>query len=616
MDKVVLTILIAASVYFFVQPFMRRLRLVTRGKGALKSRPLGPRILRWIPEVLFQSKIIRERPFAGLMHALVFWGFIAFGLETLDHFFHGYGGTLLGHGRFHEVFSWIVSLFAILVLIGILSLAIRRFIFRPAALGHFSATSLIVGLFISVLMITYLLAQTSFTPGSRSAAVNWWVHALVLLAFLPLIVHSKHLHLVLSPFTTFFKDLKLAAIQRLDFEKEEFGAEKLSDLQKHTILGAFTCVECGRCKDQCPANNTGKKLDPKELMLTLRRGLLADINSEAVREDLVAEEILWQCTSCGACTYQCPVGIDQVVPIIDLRRGRVANSLFPDTMKPLFKNLETAGNPWGYPPHTGGEFLEANGFPKYDGQPVLYWMGCLARYDDEYRKVALDFAKLLNASGLQWGVLADERCTGDAARRAGNEFLFTMLAEQNIEMLNAAAPPRIVSTCPHCVWTLEEYRAFGLSETIAVTHHTTFIRELLESRRLSLAAPAGGSDGSLSYHDACYLSRYPGRDGVSDPRQVLRAAGTSITEPRRTRSRSFCCGAGGGMLFAEETAGTRINHARVDELVKTGAKTFATACPFCRMMLKDGLADKGHETIPVRDIAQIVAERLASGAHR
>ncbi len=608
MDKVVLTILIVASFYFFARPLRQRLLIVAKGKGAISTDPPGPRIGRWISEVLFQSKVIRERPFAGVMHALVFWGFLAFALESLDHFVHGYGGSFLGDGAFHAGFSWIVAIFAILVLIGILSLALRRFIVRPESLGHFSSTSLIVVFFISILMVTFFLAQFTFEEGTTAATVNWWVHAVVLLAFLPLIVRSKHLHLVLSPVTTFTKDLSLVALKPLDFEKEEFGAESLADLQKHTLLGAFTCVECGRCHDQCPAQNTGKALDPKELMLALRRGILADVTAEAVRDDLVTEEVIWQCTTCGACTYQCPVGIDQVIPIIDLRRGKVANSVFPETMMPLFKNLETAGNPWGYPPHTAGEFIEESGFPKFDGQPILYWMGCLARFDDRYKKVGQAFARVLNAAGIEWGVLADERCTGDAARRAGNEFLFTMIAEQNIEMLNAAAPAKIVSTCPHCVWTLNEYREFGLSEKIEIEHHSQFIADLIWDGKIKSPVDAAGE--RTAYHDACYLSRYQDPVGSQHPRQILGAMGACITEPRRTGSQSFCCGAGGGMLFTEETAGTRINHERVGELLETGAKTFATACPFCRMMLEDGLADKGQEGIPVKDLAQVVAETL------
>jgi Fe-S oxidoreductase len=343
-------------------------------------------------------------------------------------------------------------------------------------------------------------------------------------------------------------------------------------------------------------------------MLDLEKGLLKDPAAEIIAGGIISEEVIWQCTTCGACTDQCPVGIDQVVPILDIRRGLVANGSFPETFTTMFKNLETSGNPWAYPAEHGQEFVNDQGFPIYEkgAHDVLYWMGCLGRNDDKYRKTASAFRRVLDAAGVKWGVLADEKCTGDAARRAGNEFLFTMLCEGNVEVLNAAAPKKIVATCPHCVRTIEEYRDFGLDPAIEITHHAAFIDELTRSGALKLDA----SGEPVTYHDPCYISRYQKPNGVEAPRRVLEAAGATITEPRRTGSRSFCCGAGGAMVFAEETEGKRINHERVDELLETNAKTVAVGCPFCRLMVSDGLADRGHEDVAVKDIAQITAERL------
>lgn len=609
MQAIVLTLLIVTSAALFLRPLAKRFRIVRVGGGTLAVDPLGPRLGRFIREVLLQVTIIRERPVAGFMHALVFWGFLAFGLETLDHFAGGYGGTILGHGAFHDVFSAVLTVVAIGVIVGMVALAVRRFVLRPASLGKLSLESLVVTGFILALMVTYLLPEFGVVQRDTTAGrVNWWIHALVILAFLPLIVHSKHLHLVLSPATTFYKAFTLAPLAPLDFEKEEFGAEKLSDLSRHTLLGAFTCVECGRCQDHCPAFNTGKRLNPKELMLRIEAAALADVNQPAVGENAVPEEMLWQCTTCGACTDQCPVGIDQVVPILDLRRGLVANGSFPDTFTGFFKNLETSGNPWAYSAADGEAFIEKEAFPTFEAgkTDVLYWMGCLGRYDDKYRKVARAFATSLSAAGITWGVLPGERCTGDAARRAGNEFLFTMLAEQNVELLNAAKPKKIVATCPHCVRTLSEYVDFGLDASIDITHHSAYLAELTESGALPTTA---GTDG-LTYHDPCYLSRYAKPGGVSDPRDVIRKTGHAISEPARTGSRSFCCGAGGAMVFAEEKAGKRVNHERVDELLETGASEVAVGCPFCRIMISDGLADRDRADVPVRDIAELVAERL------
>jgi len=604
-----------ASFVAFLRPMRRRLDIVRLGKGTLEPTRIGDRARRALSEVLLQTKIIRERPFAGFMHALVFWGFVAFAIETLDHFANGFGGSVLGHGAVRAGVSRALIPFAFLVLVGIVALAVRRAVFRPKALGKFSVESMIVAGFIALLMVTFLLPELGFVDETTAMGrINWWAHAGVILVFVPLIVHSKHLHLVLSPATTFLKDFRIAPLQKLDFEKEEFGAEKLSDLHKHTLLGAFTCVECGRCQDHCPAFNTGKRLNPKAIMLDIERGLLADPNAAAVRDDLVTPEVLWQCTTCGACSDQCPVGIDQVVPILDLRRGLVAGGSFPDTFKSFFKNMETAGNPWAYPAHTGAEFTTEAGYPAFDdSKDVLYWMGCLARYDDAYRAVSKDFTKILDAASVKWGVLPEETCTGDAARRAGNEFVFVMQAEQNVAAINATSTKKIVATCPHCVRSLEEYKDFGLRADIEIVHHTELIDDLQRSGNLPGRAEGAGG---LTYHDPCYLSRYRKPAGVTMPRDILTRTGHSITEPERTKSRSFCCGAGGAMLFTEERAGKRINHERTDELLATGAKEVAVGCPFCRMMIRDGLADRGKPEIPVRDVAQIVAAALPPSTGR
>ena len=574
-----------------------------RAKGTLFLQPVGPRIGRFISEVLFQSKVIRERPLPGFLHALVYWGFLAFGLETVDHFARGYGTTFLGTGAFHQAFSTFVAFFAFLVLIGILGLTYRRFVLRPKTLGKFSPTSLTVSAFISILMVTYLAKYFGWVEeGTWAGQVNWWLHALVILAFLVLIPQSKHLHLVLSPVTTFLKDLKIARIRPLDFEKEELGAEKLLDLHPHTVLGAYSCVECGRCKDHCPANSTGKVLDPKQFILDLRRGYETEPGGPAVGE-FVNSEAIWQCTTCGACTTQCPVGIEHLIPMIELRRGSVMSAgKFPAPMANLFKGLETTGNPWSYDPGSAEPFLNKNEVPTYGGQEVLYWMGCMARYDAQYQKTSKAFMGLLRQSGVSWGVLRNETCTGDAARRAGNEFLFQQQARQNIATLNGAKPKTIVSTCPHCIWTIEEYKDMGLDSSIRVVHHTEFLRPFVENGKIK----SRDETKKLVYHDPCYLSRYTDAGGVSNPRAVLDHVSKDRVEPTRSGSRSFCCGAGGAMLFTEEKQGKRVNHERADELLATGAEVIATGCPFCRLMITDAVRDRGKDNVKVADIAEIL----------
>lgn len=606
-EQLFLTALIIVSCYLFALPMWKRLHLVMRGRQGFHLDRMGDRWLRFIKEVLIQWKVIQERPFTGLMHTFVFWGFLLFVLETFHHFATAYGWHPLGEGDFHRTYGAVVAFFAILVLIGMAGLAFRRFVLRPKALGKFSWSSAAIALFIEILMITYLLNYFDLLTSSTARHGNWWIHAVTILAFLVLIPHSKHLHLVLSPFTTFLKDFELARIRPLDFEKEEFGVEKLSDFGAHTILGAFTCVECGRCFDHCPASQTEKPLNPKQLMLDLRAGLLRNFDEVAVGTT-VKEEILWQCTTCGACTYQCPVGIDQVIPIIEMRRARVAAAEFPDTLRPLFDNLEKSGNPWKYPADQAEEFLESNHFPIFEDQEVLYWLGCMGRFDFYYQKVAVAMADILTAAGVSWGILRKERCTGDAARRTGNELVFQMLAEHNIELLNSSQPRLVVTTCPHCLRTLQEYRQLGLNPQIPLIHHSEYISHLLRDGKLALSK---SKMDNVVYHDACYLSRYLGVAYARYPRELILKAGASLVELKHHRGHSFCCGAGGGLLFTEETAGERINYRRVKELLQTGANSVGTACPFCQLMLRDGLSDLGKEFIPVNDIAELISISLA-----
>lgn len=603
-EKMLLTSAIIAGLYGFIAPILTRFRAIQMASKGFVIDQIPRRLWRFVWEVLLQGTVIKQRPFAGLMHALVFWGFLAFIPITLDHFARGFGFYLLGRSELYATLSTIVAVLAVAVLIGMIALLVRRFVFRPPALGPVKLESGIVGLLIVILMVTYLLDLYTFTDhGSVAAKANWWVHSLSILAFMWLIPRSKHLHLVLSPVTTFLKDFELARIRPLDFEKEEFGAVKLKDLSAHTALGAFTCVECGRCYDHCPARSTGKLLDPKKLMLDLRDGFLKD-PEQAIVGATIDEEILWQCTTCGACTFQCPVGIDQVVPIIETRRGMTAEGNVPHTFNTFFGNLERLQNPWAYPTPQAHEFISENQYPEYDGQEWLYWMGCLARFDLTYRKVSLALKKILDAGGVSYGVLKDEQCTGDAARRAGNEFLFQQLATANVEMLKAAGVKKIVATCPHCVRTISEYKDFGLDRDVEIIHHSQLINDLVGSGKITLSRE---TETATVYHDPCYLSRYGSPSDMKNPRELL---GNPL-EPGRTGEKSFCCGAGGGMIFAEETKGKRVNRERTEELLATGAEKIAVGCPFCQIMIRDAANDLGKgDHVPVLDVAQFVVERM------
>lgn len=616
LQALIFTAIAAASIHLFWKELSRRLAAAGRAQGDWPKDEAQRRWLRVLREVLLQSRIIRHRPLPGLAHAVVFWAFLAFGLETLNHLSQAYWapGFLPASGLFHILFQGFVACFAWTAAAGIVYLAFRRFVLRPAPLGDkLSWESGLVALFILTLMLTYLAKYHGWIqPGTRAAQVNWWLHSTVLLAFLALIPRSKHLHLVLGPFAVWFRAETPGELRPLDFEKEETGVTALEQLGKANALALFACVECGRCLEHCPAAATGKALDPKQLVLNMRQAFLDDPAKPAVASGQLDAEWLWQCTTCGACAEQCPTGNDQPLSILELRRGLTSEGEFPDTLRTLFDNLERSGNPWRYPAQDATAFIEGAAIPWHSGQKVLYWMGCMARYDEAYQKIALDFVAVLKAAGVDFGVLRKEKCTGDAARRAGNEMAFQELAMENVEHLNAAAPELIVSTCPHCIRTLEEYKT--LSEDfrlvdVPIVHHSQFIRQLIEKGRLRLdPAKAGALDAV--YHDACYLSRYKGDELIDAPREVLRAGGARLREAEEHGRRSFCCGAGGAQLFMEETAGTRVNHARTDQLLATGAETICTSCPFCRTMLSDGARDKGRDEVRVLDLAQVVAAAL------
>lgn len=618
----IFTVLTIAAGALFWQELSRRLKAVRKAKGPLDRDQPERRWARVLREVLLQTRVIRHRPLPGLAHALLVWAFLAFALETVNHLSQTWlpGGFLPSAGTFHALFQGVVAVFAWAATAGIVVLAFRRFILRPRTLGPTLAwSSGLVALFILLLMLTYLAKVYAWIePVGVVADVNWALHTLVLLGFIVLIPRSKHLHLVLGPVAVFYRNETPGALAPLDFENEEMGVTTLAGLRQNNALAVFACVECGRCMEHCPATQTGKALDPKELVLKMRDGYLADPSAPALESQIPADW-LWQCTTCGACAEQCPTGNDQPLTILEFRRGLTSEGIFPDTLRTLFDNLERSGNPWRHAPADGAAFLRESNIPLHDGsQKVLYWMGCMARYDDAYRKVALDFTRILTAAGVAFGVLKDEKCTGDAARRAGNEFVFQQLAQENSALINAADPDLIVSTCPHCVKTLGEYRGLAgdmRMKDVPVVHHSQFIRQLLDQGRLRLQPGSLTElERRLVYHDPCYLSRYQDDSAVDSPREVLRASGVDLREAERHGRRSFCCGAGGAQLFMEETEGQRVNHARTEELLKADAAGVCVACPFCRTMLKDGLTDKGHGDMPVLDLAQVVARCLEPSA--
>jgi len=609
-ERVLLVLIIAVSLAIFWRRLSKVLDIVRRSRATpdFEVAPLAPRVRQFIWEVMLQGKVIRQRPLPGLAHAFVFWGFCAFALVTVNHLASGFGlrflSTKSAFGRFYFGF---VALWAVAVAISIAGLFVRRFLVRPKWLGEVSVESGVIAFLIFALMMTYLTGLW-FGEGTLGGRVSWWLHTAALLIFLPLIPHTKHLHLALSPVTVFLRRAGFSRIPPLSGD-EDFGLDTGKDVTRIDSLQAFSCVECGRCTEHCPAYNTGKVLNPKEIILGLR-GYLKEFGPSgeaALLGKHISEEAAFQCTTCGSCEFQCPVGIQHLPMIIGLRRGAVNTGKWEDEHgTKLFLNLERNGNALGFPANERQKFIAKNGLPIYDGsQEYCLWLGCMGAYDPQGREIVLALARVLRHAGITFGVLRKEKCTGDPARRLGNDLVVQQMAEANMETLQAAKVGKMVSICPHCVRTIgTDWQEYGAR--FEIEHHS----ELLARVQSKLPAAKGARE-SVVFHDPCYLGRY--RDVYDAPREVAGLA-ANVVEAGRTRERSFCCGAGGGQMFLGEETGKRVNVTRAEELVATGAQTIGTACPFCQTMFRDALgavsAGSGSAPPKLLDIVQLVAAGL------
>ena len=605
-EMALLALLIAVSLGAFWRRFGTVLGRIMAAKSdpGFSIRPLGKRVWEFFWEVLCQAKVIRQRPLPGLAHAFVFWGFCVFALVTLNHHALAFGAAFLHPGgAWSDAYFYVAGVFAALVAVAIAGLFVRRFLVRPVWLGEkLSYESGFIAFLIFVLMITYL-GGFAVENGGAAAKALWWLHTLALLVFLPLIPHTKHLHLLLSPATVFLSRGSFSAIPPLAGD-DDFGMVTGKDVTKLAALQSYSCVECGRCTEHCPASNTGKELNPKQIILGMRAYLneFGPASEEPLLGKHNSQTAVFQCTTCGSCEFQCPVGIEHLPMITGLRRGSVNTGVWDDEYgTKLFLALERSGNALGLSAAERDKFIEKQRFPIFDGtQEYCLWLGCMGSYDPRGREIVVSLVRVMSYLGTTFGVLRKEKCTGDAARRLGNDLVFQQLAEQNLEALERSRVKKIISICPHCVRTIStDWRDYGSPPEIE--HHTEF----LARHRDRLPQNNGRS---VVYHDPCYLGRY--RDIYDEPRTVLARSGEVIEAPRH-RERSFCCGAGGGLVFLGEESGERVSHVRAKELAETGAGIIGAACPFCNTMFSDALRAISETPPQLLDVVQIAELSLA-----
>jgi Fe-S oxidoreductase/nitrate reductase gamma subunit len=641
-------------VVIFVLGLVKRIRLWRIGKPEKRTDHLGRRIGSFLSYGLLHGRILKE-PFPGITHFLLFWGFVILLVGTILIFIQEditllfFSWTFL-HGDFYLIFSFILDLFGLLAVLGLILLAFRRYILRPDRLDNkpedlislaliflilitgFVSEGLriavtrpdferysFVGWEISKLFASPLEAKASLAP---THAIFWWVHLLLAFAFIGYVAYSRLLHLVTSPLNQFFRSFAPVGEVKpiLDIENQEtFGVAKLGDFTWKQLLDADACTRCGRCQDSCPAHLSGKPLSPKKLIQDLKNHLNTRAQGVGRRKgeaaeappiagNVITEDELWACTTCGACQQECPVFIEVIDKAVDLKRHLVLmESKFSAEVKLFFKNMETNYNPWTIGFSTRGDWAKDLGLKtlaeKADAEYVLF-AGCAGSFDERNRKVTRSLVTLLQKAGVSFGILgAEEICCGETARRMGNEYLAQILMQQNIEQFNNYGVRKIITTCPHCFNTFRnEYPQFH--GNYQVFHHSQFLCDLLVQGKLKCTA--GESAGPVAYHDSCYLGRH--NDVYEAPRAVLNSiGGIKLVEMQRNRQKSFCCGAGGGRMWMEETIGTRISHMRVDQAASTGAPVVATACPYCLTMFEDGFKEKGLEQLmSALDLAELL----------
>jgi len=656
-ETVLASAFIVGALSLFLAKLLSTIALVRLGRKTDRWDRVPKRLWSLLVGGILQTKIARQW-YAYVLHFFIFWAFVVLFASVIEitaqAWFPGFLIPTFGLAipalppltatpvTLSELLYLGQDLIAALGILGIAMALFRRLILRPKKLMHEGAGDalrilfLILGILLTVLLYNAAVidlgedASAAWRPVSSWVADSgnytvfhyhlwWWAHVLLLFGMLAYIPYSKHMHILMAAPNAFWVDLRpKGALAPVDLEKtEKFGANRVEDLTWRDLLDGYACTECGRCTDVCPANATGKALNPMMIILNMRDTLIEQGSAIAhgdtaelpgMLQTVHTPDAIWACTTCFACEYECPVFNEHVPKIIEMRRHMVLmeGQMPPEAVGPM-RNIETNFNPWGIAWDQRGKWAEGMGIPVMsEGAGTveyLFWVGCAGSFDDRNRKVVQAFARVMKRAGVRFAILGnEEKCTGDPARRLGNEYLFQTLAKENIATLKKRKVQKIVTACPHCFNTiLNEYPQLG--GKFEVIHHTQLLKELMDKGRIRATK---GLREAVTYHDACYLSRYNGI--IQEPRDVLLKLNVVNIEMEKHGDRGFCCGAGGARMWMEETVGEKVNHRRLSHVEATGAKTVASACPYCLIMFDDAAKTKNREDIRRQDIVELLEQ--------
>ncbi len=653
--------LLIAALALFAWSCWKRLSLISLGQPEERCDNIPVRFGEMLLYAFGQKRVL-AKPF-GINHFIIFWSFLILMTANTEFILNGlFPQTIKLIKLPFELYvplAFMIDIASLLALIAVAVAALRRLFSPPYPEARTLEAFFILGLIATLMLASFTLnaselaafiQNTHVAPASFLAAARkvmpvsallagilpplqleaihtaaWWAHAIALLAFICYLPNSKHMHILTAIPNCFFRRLEKPNTQQREAFTvgNDFGVARVDRYSWKDLLDSFSCTECGRCQNVCPASITGKPLNPRAVIHDIKVNLLE--NGSALKkggvpqtpligdngEGSISEESIWSCTTCGACMEACPVFIEQMPKVIELRRHLVENEAkFPEELLNLFENMEGRSNPWGIAPSERTKWCGQLDVKPFDGDTTeyLFYVGCSGSFDSRNKHVSVAMTQLLDKAGISWGILGkDEKCCGDSVRRLGNEYVFDKMARENVAMFIERGVTKVITQCPHCFSTLKnDYRQYGLE--LEVLHHSELLRNLVQEGRLVLDKTTAEM-GNTVFHDSCYLGRH--NDVYDAPRSVIEAAtGQAPSEMERNRGAAFCCGAGGGRMWMEEHVGERINLTRVKEALEQKPDTICVACPYCMTMFEDGLKDVKAENVRVRDVAEVMAEAL------